>query len=139
MDVSRKSGEGQVTMIPLTTFDVVAVLLVVLFYLYLLYRRRRNVKPKPASIMQPARADLDPPKDDVFTVEQLRAFDGSREGFPLLVSIKGTVFDVSRKKDVYGPGALLPIYRIYCEAYKVCLQAKVTASSLAEMLAKPLG
>ncbi|KAF5345451.1 hypothetical protein D9758_013620 [Tetrapyrgos nigripes] len=44
------------------------------------------------SIMQPAREDLLPPKDDPFTLEELKAFDGS------------TVFDVSRKSDVYGPG-----------------------------------
>ncbi|KAL0570516.1 hypothetical protein V5O48_011440 [Marasmius crinis-equi] len=61
-------------------------------------------KKETKSIMQPARADLAPPKDDPFTQEQLKQFDGSNPDKPIYVSIKGTVFDVTHKKDVYGPG-----------------------------------
>jgi hypothetical protein len=42
------------------------------------------------SIMQPPRTDLAPPKDDPFTLEQLKAFDGSDPSKPIYVSIKGT-------------------------------------------------
>ncbi len=44
---------------------------------------------KPKTIMQPARIDLDPPKDDPFTVEQLKEFDGSNAEKPVYVAIKG--------------------------------------------------
>ena len=39
--------------------------------------------------MQPARTDLAPPKDDPFTQEQLREFDGSDPEKPIYVAIKG--------------------------------------------------
>ncbi|TFY76078.1 hypothetical protein EWM64_g7934 [Hericium alpestre] len=62
------------------------------------------------SIMQPARTDLAPPKDDPFTLAQLRAFDGSDPSKPIYVAIKGTVFDVSHKGDTYGPGGSYNIF-----------------------------
>lgn len=52
----------------------------------------------PKTIMQAPRTDLDPPKDDPFTLEQLKAFDGSDPSKPIYVSIKGAVFFLS------GPG-----------------------------------
>ncbi|KAJ8597441.1 progesterone binding protein [Rhizopogon salebrosus TDB-379] len=54
--------------------------------------------------MQAPRDDLAPPKDDPFTLDQLKKFDGSDLSKPIYVSIKGIVFDVTRKRDVYGPG-----------------------------------
>lgn len=60
--------------------------------------------------MQPPRDDLDPPKDDPFTLDQLKEFDGSDNSKPIYVSIKGTVFDVTRKSDVYGPGKSYNIF-----------------------------
>ncbi|KAN0109759.1 Cytochrome b5-like heme/steroid binding domain containing protein [Russula decolorans] len=56
------------------------------------------------TMMQPERTDLDPPKDDPFTQEQLKAYGGSDASKPIYVAIKGTVFDVSRKRETYGPG-----------------------------------
>ncbi|KAF8490370.1 cytochrome b5-like heme/steroid binding domain-containing protein [Russula emetica] len=55
-------------------------------------------------MMQPERTNLDPPKDDPFTQEQLKAYDGTDASRPVYVAIKGTVFDVSRKRETYGPG-----------------------------------
>ncbi|KAI0266964.1 cytochrome b5-like heme/steroid binding domain-containing protein [Gloeopeniophorella convolvens] len=60
--------------------------------------------------MQPARKDLAPPKDDPFTQEQLRAFDGSDANKPVYVAIKGTVFDVSHKRETYGPGGSYSLF-----------------------------
>ncbi|KAJ7642861.1 progesterone binding protein [Mycena rosella] len=60
--------------------------------------------------MQPARTDLAPPKDDPFTLAQLAPFDGSDSSKPIYVSIKGTVFDVSTKADVYGAGRSYNIF-----------------------------
>ncbi|KAA1475088.1 progesterone binding protein [Dentipellis sp. KUC8613] len=60
--------------------------------------------------MQAERTDLAPPKDDPFTLEQLKIFDGSDEYKPIYVAIKGTVFDVSPKRDTYGPGKAYSIF-----------------------------
>ncbi|KAL1692944.1 cytochrome b5 [Schizophyllum commune] len=85
--------------------------------LYLaVFRRRAPAPPQPSpnpapapaqqpkSIMQAENPNLAPPKDDPFTLEDLKAFDGTDPSKPIYVSIKGTVFDVSSKRDVYGPG-----------------------------------
>ncbi|KAF9444174.1 cytochrome b5 [Macrolepiota fuliginosa MF-IS2] len=66
---------------------------------------------KPAkSIMQPPREDLIPPKDDPFTIEQLKAFDGSDSSKPIYVAIKGDIFDVTHKADSYGKGKSYNIF-----------------------------
>ena len=50
-------------------------------------------KDKPLkTIMQPPREDLAPPKDDPFTLEQLKEFDGSDASKPIYVAIKGKIF-----------------------------------------------
>ncbi|RXW24343.1 hypothetical protein EST38_g1541 [Candolleomyces aberdarensis] len=54
--------------------------------------------------MQSAVVDLAPPKDDPYTPEQLAEYDGRDSSKPILVAIKGDIFDVTRKGDVYGPG-----------------------------------
>ncbi|OLL24767.1 putative steroid-binding protein 3 [Neolecta irregularis DAH-3] len=48
--------------------------------------------------------ELDSPKDELFTPEELAQYDGSDLQKPIYVAIKGTIFDVSRNKDSYGPG-----------------------------------
>ncbi|KAF2188415.1 cytochrome b5, partial [Zopfia rhizophila CBS 207.26] len=47
--------------------------------------------------------ELAPPKDDPITLDYLAKCDGTNEGYPIYVAIKGTVFDVSGK-DSYAPG-----------------------------------
>lgn len=66
-------------------------------------RRSHQQYPSNQTIMSPPTEDLPPPKSDPFTLEQLKRFDGTDESLPIYVSIKGTVFDVTRKRDVYGP------------------------------------
>ena len=74
---------------------------------YLLYRRYPSFKisftsspppPAPAetdpkkplkSIMQAPRDDLAPPKDDLYTTEELKQYDGSDPSKPIYVAIKG--------------------------------------------------
>ena len=61
--------------------------------------------PKPMNsrvINIPTRAKIE--KRD-FTREELKEFDGSNLTKPILVSVKGTVFDVSSRPAFYGPGA----------------------------------
>jgi len=62
------------------------------------------------TIMQAPREDLIPPKDDPFTLEELKAFDGSDASKPVYVAIKGTIFDVSRKRETYGPGGSYAVF-----------------------------
>lgn len=66
---------------------------------YLIYRRRSTptVTAVPAednkrplkSVMQSAREDLAPPKDDPYSTEQLKQYDGSDPSKPIFVAIKG--------------------------------------------------
>lgn len=51
-----------------------------------------------------------PPKDDPISVEELKQYDGTDESKPVYVAVKGTVFDVSPKREMYGMSAplLLP-------------------------------
>jgi len=60
--------------------------------------------------MQAPRTDLLPAKDDPFSLAELSAFDGADPSKPIYVAIKGTIFDVSNKKDVYGPGKSYNIF-----------------------------
>ncbi|KAF9465415.1 cytochrome b5-like heme/steroid binding domain-containing protein [Collybia nuda] len=87
--------------------------------LYLAYRHFYNSPPVPAqrreerpvkSIMQAPREDLAPPKDDPYTLEELKEYDGSKPGSKIYVAIKGTIFDVTHKADVYGPGRSYSIF-----------------------------
>ncbi|CAG01234.1 unnamed protein product [Tetraodon nigroviridis] len=41
----------------------------------------------------------------LFTEEELRRFDGSQEGHPIYMAIKGVVFDVTKGKEFYGKDA----------------------------------
>ncbi|KAG8690865.1 hypothetical protein FRC09_011808 [Ceratobasidium sp. 395] len=43
------------------------------------------------------------PKNDPYTLAQLAEYDGSDTNKPLYLAIKGTVFDVSSKREMYGP------------------------------------
>lgn len=78
------------------------VLALVIPAVYIIFHRRHSSSPivsevpteednkRPLkSIMQPAREDLAPPKDDPYTTEQLKQYDGSDPTKPILVAIKG--------------------------------------------------
>jgi len=86
--------------------------------LYLVYRQYPSIlsvfrssppQPTPAeadstkplkSIMQAPRDNLAPPKDDPFTTEQLKQYDGTDSSKPILVAIKGAPI----LKYLYGSG-----------------------------------
>ncbi|KAF7507107.1 hypothetical protein GJ744_010920 [Endocarpon pusillum] len=57
---------------------------------------------EPKNFAPKTPVNLDPPKDDPITSEELSKCDGSDPSKPTLVAIKGTVFDVSGN-DAYGP------------------------------------
>ncbi|KAJ6869584.1 membrane steroid-binding protein 2-like [Populus alba x Populus x berolinensis] len=54
-------------------------------------------QPQPQTIQEPVQLG------DV-TEEELRAYDGSDPNKPLLMAIKGKIYDVSRSRMFYGPG-----------------------------------
>ncbi|KAL7419337.1 hypothetical protein Q5752_006175 [Cryptotrichosporon argae] len=58
-----------------------------------------------ASMMSAPATELAAPKDDAIPVSQLAQHNGSDPTKPIYVAIKGRVFDVSAKRDMYGPGA----------------------------------
>ena len=45
---------------------------------------------------------ISPPKDDPISVEELKQYNGTDESKPVYVAVKGTVFDVSPKREMYG-------------------------------------
>ncbi|GAO51883.1 hypothetical protein G7K_5974-t1 [Saitoella complicata NRRL Y-17804] len=57
------------------------------------------------AVMSPEVNDLAPPKDDPYTTEQLAECDGSDESKPIWLAIRGLIYDVTRNKSMYGPGA----------------------------------
>nr|XP_018267382.1 uncharacterized protein I303_01368 [Kwoniella dejecticola CBS 10117]OBR89540.1 hypothetical protein I303_01368 [Kwoniella dejecticola CBS 10117] len=57
-----------------------------------------------ASIMSAPAADLAPPKDDPISASTLSQYDGSDPSKPIYVAIKGRVFDVTAKPEMYGKG-----------------------------------
>ncbi|KAG0216494.1 hypothetical protein BGX28_000008 [Mortierella sp. GBA30] len=62
-----------------------------------------SAAPKPKAFALPS-TPLPPPNwDRVFTSEELAEHDGTKEDNAIYVAIKGTVFDVTAKKAMYGP------------------------------------
>ena len=58
-----------------------------------------------ASIMSPPSTQLSPPLTTPIPRAELAKHDGSNPTLPIYVAIKGDVFDVSAKKEMYGVGA----------------------------------
>jgi membrane-associated progesterone receptor component len=50
------------------------------------------------------RAPTTPAEERDYTLEELADFDGSDPQRPLLIAIRGYVYDVTRSRDFYGPG-----------------------------------
>lgn len=58
---------------------------------------RRSVLPEPQIPQEPVEIGE-------VTIEELRAYDGSDIKKPLLMAIKGNIYDVSKSRMFYGPG-----------------------------------
>ncbi|KAK9447599.1 cytochrome b5-like heme/steroid binding domain-containing protein [Limtongia smithiae] len=52
---------------------------------------------------------LDPPKEEVFTFTELAQYNGV-EHPSIYVAVKGIVFDVTKKAEVYGPGKSYSVF-----------------------------
>lgn len=53
---------------------------------------------------------ISPPKDDPISISYLSQCDGTKEGYPVYVAIKGIVFDVTPNKTSYGPGGSYHVF-----------------------------
>ncbi|KAI9886540.1 MAG: hypothetical protein M1823_001651 [Watsoniomyces obsoletus] len=53
--------------------------------------------------------EVQPPKNDPISIEQLSKCDGTDPNQPIYVAIKGSVFDVSGSKN-YGPGGAYHVF-----------------------------
>ncbi|KAG9298190.1 hypothetical protein G9A89_002678 [Geosiphon pyriformis] len=58
----------------------------------------------------PPNISLDPPKDTPFTTSELSQYDGSDPEKPIYVAIKRTIFDVSSKRETYGPNGTYHVF-----------------------------
>ena len=87
-------------MVDFTTLDVLALaLFVYIAYRYISRLSRVAAQTAPPStqssqipvksVMSAPRDDLDPPKEDPFTSEQLKMYDGSNPELPIYVAVKG--------------------------------------------------
>merc|ERR1711879_1138422 len=45
-----------------------------------------------------------PPKDDPMTPEELKQYNGTDDTKPVYVAVKGVIFDVSPRREMYGHG-----------------------------------
>ena len=46
----------------------------------------------------------------MFSLEQLRQYDGSKPNSPIYLAIRGKVYDVSTRSEFYGPGGAYHIF-----------------------------
>ncbi|KAI9682562.1 MAG: hypothetical protein M1822_006860 [Bathelium mastoideum] len=58
----------------------------------------RDHVAEPKNFEPKVPVQLDPPKSDPISLDQLAKCDGTHEGYPTYVGIKGKVFDVSNNK-----------------------------------------
>jgi len=63
-----------------------------------------------------------------YSLQELAAYDGSDPGKPLLIAIRGQVYDVTRGRNFYGPGGPYGMF-----AGKDCTRALAKVSFDAEM------
>lgn len=81
---------------PSALFAIVAVLLTILQAVVRRSKHAAGPVPRVARKKSEFLGELSP--------EELAKFDGSDSSKPILLAIKGDIFDVTRAKDFYGPG-----------------------------------
>lgn len=70
--------------------------------------RQKPETKKPFAVPDPS--TLLPSRSDPISVADLKKYDGSDSSLPIYVAIKGTVFDVSAKREMYGSGGSYNIF-----------------------------
>jgi membrane-associated progesterone receptor component len=77
---------------------------------------------------QAPRAPLPQAQERDYTLAELAGYDGSDAAKPLLIGIRGYVYDVTRGRDYYGPGGPYEMF-----AGKDCSRALAKVSFEAEL------
>ena len=68
----------------------------------------KSTDEKPKSIMQAPAETIPAPLDTPYTPAELSKYTTPETG--IYVAVKGTIFDVTRKADVYGPGKSYSVF-----------------------------
>ncbi|XP_055910171.1 membrane-associated progesterone receptor component 1-like [Eupeodes corollae] len=77
-----------------------ALVAVIAFLVYKIIKDRIEV---PHSDVKPPQPELPKLRRD-FTIQELRAFDGNQPDGRVLIGVNGSVYDVTKGKNFYGPG-----------------------------------
>ncbi|XP_027937100.1 membrane steroid-binding protein 1-like [Vigna unguiculata] len=89
---------------PSTFFTVLALILAV-YYVVLGVFGAPPERPRPRHVEEEEMPPLRPPVQlGEITAEELKAYDGTDQSKPLLMAIKGQIYDVSQSRMFYGPG-----------------------------------
>ncbi|KAJ8511714.1 hypothetical protein OPV22_002148 [Ensete ventricosum] len=99
-EVSKRAIEAYTGLSPATFFTVLAVAVA------LYYTVAGFLAPPPPPPRRQEEVDPLPPPVQLgeVTEEELRAYDGSDPKKPLLMAIKGQIYDVTQSRMFYGPG-----------------------------------
>ncbi|KAF7813273.1 membrane steroid-binding protein 1-like [Senna tora] len=90
---------------PATFFTVLAFFFAVYYVVSGLFGSSSDSHPRPRDFDEEQMEPLPPPVQvGEITEEELKAYDGSDPKKPLLMAIKGQIYDVSQSRMFYGPG-----------------------------------
>lgn len=90
---------------PPTFFTLLALFLAIYYVVSGLFPSSDNHRHVASRDFEPQMEPLRPPVQiGEVTEEELRAYDGSDPEKPLLMAIKGQIYDVSQSRMFYGPG-----------------------------------
>lgn len=91
---------------PAAFFTILALMAVVYKMVCGMFVETEKLDQKPRNITMPTMPPpvAEPVQLGDVTEEELRAYDGSDPSKPLLMAIKGQIYDVSRSRMFYGPG-----------------------------------
>jgi membrane-associated progesterone receptor component len=108
-DVIEESGTLMQQIVNEIIYSPLNLILVgiITFLIYQIFKTRH---PKPSPPPEPEMPKLR--KD--FTVQELKAFDGTQPDGRVLVAVNGTVYDVTKGKRFYGPGKLPRLICNHC-------------------------
>ncbi|WOL00206.1 membrane steroid-binding protein 2-like [Canna indica] len=100
-EVAKRAIEAYTGLSPVTFFTVLAVA-AALYYVVTGFLAPPHPPPPPQT--REAEPLLPPVQLGEVTEEELQAYDGSDREKPLLMAIKGQIYDVTQSRMFYGPG-----------------------------------
>ncbi|OWM78855.1 membrane steroid-binding protein 2-like [Punica granatum] len=104
---AMEAVEAYTGLSPMAFFTILAMMVVTYRIVCTMFVHPEDHSTSASKAVDPS-ASFQPPAEPVqlgdVTEEQLRAYDGSDPTKPLLMAIKGQIYDVSRGRMFYGPG-----------------------------------